>query len=153
MTTKQWPEFDRNGDLPVGIHKATIIEVMEYFGTSTLKRRVMAQRLELVYNFTCQLARFVIFGSFVTNKPDPNDVDIFMLMEDTFDANIVVGKASIIFNHMAAQNAEGASVFWIRRMAAIGGEQTAIEYWQSKRDKTKRGIVEVISDDRKQSGT
>lgn len=67
--------------------------------------------------------------------------------------NDVAGEAAIIFNHMEAQNAEGASVFWIRRMAAIEGEQRAIEYWQIKRDKTKRGIVEVISDDQKRSGT
>jgi hypothetical protein len=42
-----------------------------------------------------------------------------------------------------------ASVFWIRKMAAIGGEQAAVEYWQIKRDHTRRGIVEVIGDDSK----
>ncbi len=93
------------------------------------------------------MARSVVFGSFVTAKPDPNDVDIFMLMEDTFDVNQVRGEAAIIFDHLAAQNVEGASVFWIRRMAAIGGEQAAMEHWQLKRDKTQRGIVEVISHD------
>lgn len=31
-------------------------------------------------------------------------------------------------------------------MAAIGGEQAAVEHWQIKRDKTRRGIVEVTSD-------
>jgi hypothetical protein len=149
---KQWPEFDSNGDLPLGIHRATMVEVLHYFGTSTLQRRIVARRLERIYNLahnTGQLARFIIFGSFVTTKPDPNDVDIFMLMEDTFDSNHVTGEAMIIFDHMAAQNVEGASVFWIRRRAAIGGEQTALEHWQIKRDKTKRGIVEVINDDQK----
>jgi len=29
----------------------------------------------------------------------------------------------------------------------LGGEQEALEHWQTKRDKTRRGIVEVISDD------
>jgi hypothetical protein len=32
-------------------------------------------------------------------------------------------------------------------MAAIGGEQAALEHWQIKRDKTQRGIVEVITND------
>ncbi len=72
-----------------------------------------------------------------------------MLMEDTFDANYVTGEAAMIFDHAAAQNTQGASVFWITRMAAIDGEQTALECWQIKRDKTKRGIVEVINDDQK----
>ena len=88
-----------------------------------------------------------MFGSFVTAKPDPGDVDIFMLMEDSFDANQVRGEAALIFDHLAGQNVEGASVFWIRRLAALGGEQEALEHWQTKRDKTRRGIVEVISDD------
>ncbi|MGI8564974.1 MAG: DUF6932 family protein [Pyrinomonadaceae bacterium] len=156
MTVKQWPEFDDNGDLPPGIHEAILAEVLRHFGTSTLRRRVVARRLERIYNLargTGQVARFVVFGSFVTAKPDPNDVDIFMLMDDAFDSNVVAGEAAIIFDHTAAQNAEGASVFWIRRMAAIGGERAALQHWQIKRDKTMRGIVEVISDDQKQSRT
>jgi len=81
---KQWPDFDSNGDLPLGIHQATITEVLQHFGTSTLQRQVVASRLERIYKLarsTGQVARFVIFGSFVTAKPAPNDVDIFMLME------------------------------------------------------------------------
>lgn len=70
-----------------------------------------------------------------------------MLMEDTFDVNQLSGEAAIIFDHVAAQNSEGASVFWIRRMAAIGGEQAALEHWQIKRDGSKRGIVEVVKND------
>ena len=57
------------------------------------------------------------------------------------------GEAAIIFDHVAAQHYEGASIFWIRRMAAIDGEDTAIQYWQRTREQTKRGIVEVISHD------
>ena len=76
-----------------------------------------------------------------------------MLMEDTFDLSQVTGEAAVIFDHLTAQNWEGASVFWIRRMAAIGGEQQALEDWQIKRDKTRRGIVEVINDDQERSGT
>ena len=152
MAMKQWPDFESNGDLPLGIHQATISEILQHFGISTLQRQVVSSRLERIYNLarsTGQVARFVIFGSFVTAKPTPNDVDIFMLMEDTFDANYVTGEAAMIFDHTAAQNTQGASVFWIRRMATIDGEQTALEYWQIKRDKTKRGIVEVINDDQK----
>ena len=88
-----------------------------------------------------------MFGSFVTDKPEPNDVDIFMLMEDTFDSAQLSGEEVIIFDNMAAQNSEGASVFWIRRLAAIGGEQAALEDWQIKRDRSRRGIVEVIIND------
>jgi hypothetical protein len=37
--------------------------------------------------------------------------------------------------------------FWIRRLAALGGEAATVEYWQLKRDGTKRGIVEVTQND------
>ena len=72
---------------------------------------------------------------------------------DTFDAHQVRGEAAIIFDHLAVQNVEGASVFWIRRLAAMGGEHEALARWQTKRDHTRRGIVEVISDDSERSGT
>lgn len=147
---RKWPEFDNNGDLPVGIHRATLTEVIQHFGTETVQRHLVGQRLVRVYNLafgTGQMARFIVFGSFVTAKPDPGDIDIFIMMEDSFNVNQVRDQAAIIFDHQAVQNVMGASVFWIRRLAAIGGEQETLEYWQIKRDKTRRGIVEVISDD------
>jgi len=147
---KEWPEFDSNGDLPVGIHQATLTEVTEHFGQSNFQRQLVAQRLARIYDLaqsTRQVARFIVYGSFVTAKPFPNDVDIFMLMEDTFDLYQLSDEVAVVFDHMACQNYEGASVFWIRKMAAIGGEQAAVEFWQTKRDDTNRGIVEVISRD------
>jgi len=68
-------------------------------------------------------------------------------MEDTFDIDQVDGETALIFDHQEAQNILGASVFWSRKLAAIGGEQEAVEYWQIKRDNTYRGIVEVIHND------
>ena len=153
---QKWPAFDRNGDLPVGIYRATLTEVLEQFGTGTLQRRLVGQRLERIYTLavsTGQVLRFAVFGSFVTAKPHPRDADVFLIMADAFDANHVRGEAAIIFDHLAVQNVEGASVFWIRRLAAMGGEHEALAYWQTKRDHTRRGIVEVISDDSERSGT
>jgi hypothetical protein len=43
----------------------------------------------------------------------------------------------------AADNLLGASIFWLRRLAALDGEQAAIEHWQLKRNGRKRGIVEI----------
>ena len=147
---KNWPDFNDKGDLPPGIHQATLAEVIDHFGKDTPQRRIIARRLEHIYTLavrTGHLARFIIFGSFVTVKPDPGDIDIFLLMEDSFDAGQLSGETALIFDHLAAQNYEGASIFWIRRLAALEGAQATIEYWQLKRDGTKRGIVEVIKND------
>lgn len=149
---KRWPAFGDDGDLPPGIHQATVGDVLRHFGTGNLQRQIVARRLERVYNLalgTGQLARFVVFGSFITAKPEPNDADIFMLMEDTFELSRVQGEAAVIFDHTAAQSAEGVSVFWIRRAAAIGGEDAAVADWRVKRGGGERGIVEVVRDDQK----
>ena len=153
---KKWPEFDNNGDLPVGIYQATLTEILQNFGTGTVQRYLLGQRLERIYilaNSTGKVARFIVFGSFVTAKSIPGDVDIFLLMEDSFDADQVYGEVALVFNHQEAQSVLGASVFWIRKLAVIGGEEEAVEYWQVKRDNTKRSIVEVIHNDSEQSRT
>lgn len=142
-----FPDFNEHGDLPPGIYQGTLEEVIERFGRETLRRIIMAQRVERIYSSamkTGHLRRFILFGSFITAKAEPGDVDIFLLMEDTFDVSQLSGEATIIFNHLHAQNYEGASIFWIRRLAALEGEDAAIEHWQIKRDGTTRGIIEVI---------
>ena len=144
------PDFDENDDLPPGIHRAILPEVLTRFGSGSPQRCLVARRLERVFALvrsTGKVARFVVFGSFVTKKPNPADVDIFMLMDDTFDVRSVEGEAGVLFDHTSAQNYEGASIFWIRRMAALGGEEAAVAHWQIKRDGTHRGIVEVVTDD------
>ena len=140
------PPFIETGDLPSGIHRSSLIEAVFRFGSGSDRRKLLSLRLERIHEIasgTGHLARFVIFGSFVTNKHEPNDVDIFMIMDDNFDVTALVGEARLLFEHSTAQDHFGCSVFWIRRMAAIGGEQVAIEDWQIKRDGTMRGIVEI----------
>ena len=139
------PEFNERGDLPAGIHAATLEVVLAHFA-ATPRRAVIARRLERIHTLarsTGHLARFIVFGSFITAKAEPNDVDIFLLMEDSFDVSKVSSEARLVFDHAAAQNLLGASVFWIRRAAALGGEAATIAHWQIKRDGGKRGIVEM----------
>ena len=111
------------------------------------RRRAVAERLARLYPLaasTGQLARFVVFGSFITAKADPNDVDLILLMEDAFDLAAVTGEAALLFRHQEADAHFGASVFWARRSAALGGEQAMIEYWQARREGGLRGIVEIV---------
>ena len=153
---KKWPGFDINGDLPIGIHQATLTEILQHFGTGTSRRELLGQQLEHIYILardTEKVARFIVFGSFVTAKPFPDDVDVFLLMEDSFDVTQVHDEVSLVFNFQEAQSVLGASVFWIRKQGTIGNEQKIVEEWQIKRDNSRRGIVEVIHDDSEQSRT
>jgi hypothetical protein len=144
------PSFNENGDLPPGIHRATLSETLRHFGTGSHQRKVIATRLERIYRIvlsTGHLSRFVVFGSFITAKEKPNDVDVFILMEDSFYLTEHTGEVRLLFsNHAVAQSRFGASVFWMRRLAALDGEERVIEDWQVKRDRGKRGIVEIIEE-------
>jgi hypothetical protein len=144
-----FPDFNEQGDLPIGIHQATLQEVIDHFGIVTFQRQRLSKRLVRIFNFargTGHLYKFIIFGSFVSTKPNPNDIDVFMLMEDGFAVDELPGELKVIFDHEQAQNYEGASIFWIRRLAALDGEDATIAHWQIKRDGSKRGIVEVFHD-------
>lgn len=131
------------------MHRSSLREVLDQFRVGSAQRKAVALRLERVYRIaeaTDHLARFVVFGSFVTNKPEPQDVDVFLVMEDTFDASQLAGDASLLFDHAAAQAHFGASVFWVRHRAAWPDEQAAVEFWQVKRGGGRRGVVEVIAE-------
>ncbi|MEW6753143.1 MAG: hypothetical protein AB1505_19515 [Candidatus Latescibacterota bacterium] len=143
------PELTETGDLPPGVHPATLPEVLHRFGTGSGRRQSLGRRLQRVHEValsTGHLARFVVFGSFITSKTAPNDVDVFMIMDDDFDFGQVRGAARLLFQHAPAQDHFGCSVFWVRRLAALGGEQAAIEDWQIKRDGSLRGIVEIVGE-------
>ena len=74
-------------------------------------------------------------------------MDVFILMEDSFYLTEHTGEVRLLFsNHAVAQSRFGASVFWMRRLAALDGEERVIEDWQVKRDRGKRGIVEIIEE-------
>jgi hypothetical protein len=141
------PAFNEEGDLPPGVHRATMPEILDRFGQGSVQRRAVADRLNRIYQLvasTGHLARFVVFGSFVTAEEEPNDVDIVLLMEDSFDLASVTDEAALVFQHMEADAYFGASVFWMRRSGAMGGEQAMIEYWQVRREGGQRDIVEIV---------
>ena len=141
------PDLTASGELPPGVHQASLRETLERFGVGTWQRISVGERLDRIYRLiadTGQLSRFVVFGSFVTGKPEPNDVDVFLVMDDAFDGDTLQEETALVFDHAAADSHFGASVFWVRRCATLGGEQAMVEYWQAKRRGGKRGIIEIV---------
>ncbi len=129
------------------MHTATLDELAAVFGCLNRERQILFERVARIHRVaaaTRHLARFVVFGSFVSEKPVPNDVDIFMVFDDDFDASACNHEARMLLDHAAADAYFGASVFWLRRPAAFGGEQATVEFWQTKRDGSRRGIVEIL---------
>ncbi len=70
------PDFEATGDLPIGVHRANLQEVLERFGAASGPRRVVTGHLVHVYELaqsTKHVQRLIIFGSYVTAKPEPNE--------------------------------------------------------------------------------
>lgn len=144
------PRFNQAGDLPPSVYRATLDEVLERFGAKTGKRGVCTRCLVHIYQLaqrTGKLQRFVIFGSYITRKRDPKDVDVILVMDDGFRLEECPIEAQGLFDHAVAQARYGASIFWIRP-AVLTEEKVDdfLAYWQLKRDGSQRGIVEVISE-------
>ena len=141
------PDFDEKGELPAGVHTASLNEVVVRFGGGTPRRQEVTTRLLHIYELaraTGKLGRFVVFGSYVTSKLDPNDVDIVLIMQDDFLLEECEERTGLLFYHDQAHETFGASVFWQRpSLLILETVDEFIQYWQITRDKTYRGIVEI----------
>ena len=108
------PELTDSGELPLGVHQAPLQEVLDRFATGDGQRIAVGERLERIYQIaisTGHLARFVAYGSFITEKPQPNDIDVFLVMDDEFEGDRLDGEHLLLFDHAAADAHFGASVF------------------------------------------
>jgi len=140
------------GYLPPGVHRATLAEVGARFGVATPRRQALAgclQTLISVARATGRLRRAFVWGSFVTDKPFPGDLDIFLLMQAGFDQELsaLPPEQQDLFDHGRARLLFEADVFWATE--AIGEEVLAswLTVYQLSRELVERGIVEVHDDD------
>ena len=141
-----------NGYLPIGVHAATLNEIVTRFGTHTPRRLALASRLRELLDLaraTGRLRRAFIWGSFVTDKPFPGDLDVFLLMQEGFDGELtnLPPEQRGVFDHTRARLLFEADVFWATE--AIGAEELAswLDVYQLSRDIIQRGIVEVLFND------
>jgi len=144
------PPFDSQGDLPAGVYQATLAEVLSRFGHGTPQRQLVTARLKRIYELarqTNKLERFVIFGSYVTAKLNPNDVDIILVMRDDFTEQDYDPSIFPVFDHLRVQHEFGVSLFDIRPGFVIGETvDDFIAHWQIKRDLSRHGIVEALAE-------
>lgn len=142
-------ELNREGELPIGVHRTTMNELLARFGGGTPRRMEVARRLSRIYELarnTGSLDRLVVFGSFVTNKAEPGDVDVILVMCDDFELQQLPVESQLLFDHSSAEIEFGASVFWIRpSLLIIESLEEFIASWQRKRGGGRRGIVEVTA--------
>jgi hypothetical protein len=80
------PPFDDHGYLPPGVHPATLDEVAARFGQGSELRRVQMESLRWLIDAARRagVERVIVNGSFVSDVPEPNDVDCALLIAPDF---------------------------------------------------------------------
>ena len=87
------PVFRPDGYLPEGLHAAAEAEVTFRFGSTGSRRRRLVLRLRRWVALARQVRarRLLVDGSFVTSKPDPNDIDAVELLPHDFQEQVARG--------------------------------------------------------------
>lgn len=142
------PGFNKDGNLPEGIYSASEEEFLERFATNSSRRKWLGQRLKEIFilaKSTGKLKRVFVWGSFVSVKESPNDVDMLLLMAEDFELENVPEECRILFDYTMARVRFHADIFWSK--ASIG--ENTLSLWlgtyQITKDFKRRGIVEVKS--------
>ena len=88
------PDFRDDGYLPEGLHLATEAEVTFRFGSGTPRRRRLILRLRrwLELSRLTHARRFLVDGSFITAKREPDDIDAVVLLAGDFEQQIADGS-------------------------------------------------------------
>jgi predicted nucleotidyltransferase len=140
------PEFNTDGNLSEGIHRATEDEFLGRFAVGSARRKWLGgllQELLALASSTGCLERVYVWGSFVSAKESPNDVDLLLLVRDDFQLENVAEEARVLFDHGEARMRFHADVFWSRSSI----DQRVLALWldtyQLTREFQRRGIVEV----------
>ncbi|MEW6301822.1 MAG: hypothetical protein AB1705_00010 [Verrucomicrobiota bacterium] len=100
------PHLDSDGFLPPGIHDCVLNELRVRFGAfqSNDQRPKLFAKLQAFLEEirASRLVRFVVVdGSFVTSKPDPNDIDLILVVDANHDFSIDLSPA--IYNILSKQ--------------------------------------------------
>jgi hypothetical protein len=142
LTPSALPAFDGTGNLPPGIYQVSTQEIISRFCQGEVREHwghVLQEILGLARS-TEQLEAVYIFGSFVTAKTAPADLDLFLVMSSDFSSNAVEGRARLVFDRSRAAIVWGSCIYWI---TARTDRAPFLAAWQLRRDGGQRGIVEV----------
>lgn len=138
------PSPNAIGELPPGMHAATLEEVEAVLVTTPRRRFLFDGLLRALHNLQAAgVRRVFIDGSFVTTKADPNDVD--GCWEWTDEVNLdLLDPVFLDFTRerRAMKDAYGVDFFLATWMEA-GSGLTFLEFFQRNRSDVPKGIVRI----------
>ena len=136
------------GELPPGMHTATLEEVEAVFVTTPRRRHLFEGLRRAIQNLhAAGVRRIFIDGSFVTTKTDPNDID--GCWEWTEEVNLdLLDPVLLDFTQArrAMQDKYGVD-FFLATWVEAGSEITFLDFLQRNRADDPKGIVQIDLED------
>ena len=101
--------------------------IRERLGTGTPRRQFLYERLHAVVTRlyeTGKVRHIYLFGSFPTEAPMPNDVDLFVVMADDFRTTGLPDELLAVFTHDTCRIRYHAMSFGSRSRSALNTSRT-----------------------------
>ena len=143
------PTFDKNGNLPAGIHLATWQDVKEILAFNPRRQELLSglkRACESLKQVGC--LRIYIGGSFATNKEFPGDFDVCWA-DETVDLEKLAEIDPVLLNfknQRAAQKAKyGGELFLASDIADLDSFEDYLAFFQ--KDKVSGNIKGIIAID------
>ena len=141
------PEFDGQGNLPPGIHVASIREIEDrfaIFNRSDRRLQLFQRLLELLAEIhsVAMVKRVLLAGSFITATPEPNDFDCLLILDRQIIHQELRPFEYRVLSRKAARKAFGGDVVAVTEGSEL--EQSYLEFFQTDRHGRRKGIVEVL---------
>ncbi|HAT8606298.1 TPA: DUF6932 family protein [Legionella pneumophila] len=138
------PNLNNNGELPSGEHQATLDEIEERYGLSSVRRKKLIQGLrDAVQNFEESGVKTLwINGSFITGKNEPNDIDGCW----EYHAGVDLNKLDPVFISAAGRDAMKNKYgldFFIANYVEMGSGLPFPKFFQKNRDGDPKGIIVI----------
>ena len=136
------PKSNKDGYLPKGIHKATLNEIKERFGSSSLERKELFEGLQslvqLLHKHKKNIKRFLLNGSFVVSGESPKDFDCILIVQMDFAFGSPEAEKL-----RAAKELFSAHLF-IFTEKDVSRYHRLVDFFGHDRDQKPKGLVEVI---------
>ena len=140
------PQLDEHGYLPPGIHDASFDDLLDRFGQSA-QRIALLQQLS---QYLVELQRWplsqviLVDGSFVTDAPEPNDIDLVLVLRDDYDLSQSVSPFEYnLRSRRRVQQTYGLDLFVVRPQSV--DYDRFVEFFSQVRNQPgqTKGIVRV----------
>jgi hypothetical protein len=144
------PPFNPDGCLPPGIYRCTLAEAGARFGTfqgSDRRPRLWARLVEFIREASMSGAVEMVLldGSFVTSQPDPNDIDLVLVLPASHDflADLPAAQYDILAQKRVRKRF-GFDILVVKN----GSEslEQAVTFFQQVRQRpgVRKGLLEIL---------